>query len=134
MIVEVGSNTGKSTMEIATKFPKALVIGVESDSTLCQFARENYSVNRSAANVVFVTASISGREFWSQLSKQVTSLKKNSVDLVLSTHYLRMSDPSFEIALDNIAQMLKPGLPDTQICPISFCSDTVSISPHQVAC
>jgi len=74
---------------------------------MCQYAREH--VQKEVDNVSFICGDIAQKEFWSQLANQQPQLKEDSVDLVIATHRLRVADPDFEVALDNISRMLKPG-------------------------
>ncbi len=107
-IVEIGSNTGKTTAEIARAFPCARVIGVEADSNLTDYARDNYK----PANLRYITASISQDNFLAAVqSVGDASLGPGSVDLIFSFHLLRSADGGhFEVAMRNIASLLKPGL------------------------
>lgn len=106
--MEIGSNTGKTTAEIARAFPCARVIGVEADPNLTEYARDNYK----PANLRYITASISQDNFLAAVqSMGDASLGPASVDLIFSFHLLRSADGGhFEVAMRNIASLLKPGL------------------------
>ncbi|KAH9397871.1 hypothetical protein TYRP_004200 [Tyrophagus putrescentiae] len=122
-IVEIGSNTGKTTAEIARAFPCARVIGVEADSNLTDYARDNYK----PANLRYITASISQDNFLAAVqSMGDASLGPASVDLIFSFHLLRSADGGhFEVAMRNIASLLKP---DGQLCAtISLWSELFEI-------
>lgn len=106
-IIEIGSNTCKTTLMIAKKFPNSRVIGIESDSSLFEFSRGSHC--KEQKNMLFILANIGQTSFWSQVQAQASDLKEGSVDLIISTHTLRMTDPNFDIALDHIFKMLKPG-------------------------
>ena len=108
VIVEIGSNTGRTTEEIGLLFPQSKVIGIEWDALMFEFARTYHT--KKCRNVAYARACIWQPDFWSQLLPQIDLKEQHFVDAVITTHYLHIEHPNIETIMDNIARLLTPGL------------------------
>ena len=85
----------------------AKVIGIDHESHLYQFAKKE--TNRHRPNVRYVCGNIWHAHFMDQMS-QMEGIKEQSVDLIMSTHYLHLTDSNINLAFNNIARLLKKGI------------------------
>lgn len=92
-IADLGSGTGKMTLELAHLFPKAKVLGIDIAENMVQFARSHF---KKTNNLDFICADADCLPF-----------SNNSIDMIISNLMLQWS-VNLEITLSQWQRILKP--------------------------
>lgn len=102
-ILEIGSNTGQSTLTISELYPNSDIIAIDIDSNMIKRAKENLKYAKSD-NLLFSNDNIN----YQKGDVEKLEFKNNSFDLVISGGTLSFVN-SREKAVKEVHRVLKPG-------------------------
>ncbi|OTF81066.1 hypothetical protein BLA29_004214, partial [Euroglyphus maynei] len=102
-IVNIDCQTGCTTASLATAFPTALVMGIESDENMIHYAQNHYKQSGH-----FIKADVRKSDFRQHLQLHGISMGEPFADLVIAIHSFQVMDPNIETILANLSSILKP--------------------------